>query len=158
MCRITVFFLMLASTVNAQEDCIMWPIQNYLDTTSYIFIFEADSLILDDIQMENPRILSRLSTRIAKGRVHKVYQSLSSRIVCSDSLIVEYHNSYAFQKGYSYLLFCGKPQIENHFVVNSCSYSIRLRKSKAVKRRFKEIHQYYYEKEANELMKLFRDD
>lgn len=154
-----VFLLALTSTVSAQEDCILWPSKYYLDdTASYVFIFEADSLILDDIQMENTLVFSGRHTRIAKGRVRKVYQSLPSKIICSDSVIVEHPYSYTFKKGYSYLLYCGKYQIGNHFIINPCSYTLRLIKTKGTKKVFKDINKYYINKEANELMKLFRDD
>lgn len=138
--------LTVSFELKAQSDCIIAPLNEYLDTTSYVFIFEVDSLIFDPIHAEIKDILGNEKTRIAKGRAIKVFQNYSKLSYCKE-ITVEWDQ--VFTQKSRYLLFCSQVKDEGLFLVNTCSYSEKVNDSKQFKKLYSRVNTYYAKKQLN---------
>lgn len=112
---ISIIILLLAiSFTTFACDCIMHPIEKYIDTSEYIITAKVEKLIYSDgnkLNEAHKAIL--LITRIYKGAIKK------SELIEFDS-----DNSncpFKFQLNKEYLLFCCKAG--EKFYVYQCSYS-----------------------------------
>lgn len=136
-----------------QNDCIIEPITQYLDTTSYVFIFRVDSLIFDSVHTELKDILGTNKTKLASGKAIEIFQK-SSQISSHEDIIVEWER--VFSKGNMFLLFCHRVKNRNVFIVNQCSYSERIDNSPKLKSLITTVNSYYFEKRLESWLNDFK--
>jgi hypothetical protein len=138
---LVIVFILYVSKIVAC-DCILYPISNYVDTTSYILVFKVDSITdkknedYEYIFEKNNKGYTAIGTVI---EVVKAKSNLMNKIVFDS----DFSNcDFLFKKGESYLIFAHKRG--SVYYVNKCSYSDLLKNSKCNIRRIK----HYLKKSA----------
>lgn len=130
-CVMSVFFFHLPLNSEAC-DCIMYPIEYYVDTSQYIFTGEVIQN-LDTDQFTYPKINAGYEAKIL---VQHIFESKS--IIKNDTVYFSSDSSdcsLRFIKGEKYLFFAHK--IGNNFYIYRCSYSDKLNVSKKNIRKIK---------------------
>lgn len=144
-----IIFILSISTLNAQNDCLLYPLKRYLDTSKFVFVIKIDELIIDSIQAELKDILGNTKSKTAIGKVIKIFKGAGKELNYCDDYTVEW--GYIFEKGKSYLVFCYKNS-NGIFQVYSCSYSEPLTNGKRFNKMYTDLNKYYMSKELDWLM------
>jgi len=112
-------------------DCIMYPVQSYIDTSEYIILAKTER-VTQEKGMPNMHHASMSVTRIFKGGLKKgeIVDFGSDGSDCS----------LRFEENKEYLLFCFK--MNGKFYVYPCSYSDE---SKVSQKNIRKIEKYIFE-------------
>ena len=138
--------LIISSPATGQNDCFLSTLKDAVKNTEYIFVFEADSLIYDSLDMELRNIFQHTRSKLALGRIDKILKSPTNNGDLCETYVIEW--DYIFEEGGKYLLFINERK-ENYFKVEPCTYSEVFSSARSFKKLLFKVDRYvllnYYE-------------